>query len=195
MIVRRADDRWPYVSASSVEMVALTLEDFESYGLPGGRDAWNRPAFLFAHVEIDKLDGVVNGIVDRKRRLTPDEAQRIAGESLDDYINALYRSLRNFEAGRDLEGHLDAIESLSPLLATAFALDGRVRPFNKWLRYDLGREPLTMDRLLELVDGSPTIREPTCNGRCSARSERHARARNPRRRRREPGAVRPVASR
>ena len=57
VIVRRADDRWRYVSASSVEMVALTLEDFESYGLPGGRDAWNRPAFLFARVEIDSLDG------------------------------------------------------------------------------------------------------------------------------------------
>ena len=152
VIVRRPDDRWRFVYASPVEMVAMTIEEFESYALPGARDGWNRPAFLLARVEIDRLDGAIGRIVERKRRLTPDEARRIAGESLDDYMNTLLRSLKNLEAGRDLEGRLDAIESLSPLLTTAFALDGRVRPFNKWLRHDLGREPLTMDGLLERVE-------------------------------------------
>lgn len=152
VIVRQPDDQWRYVYAAPVEMVTLTVADFDSYGLPGGRDGWNRPAFLFARVEIDRLDGTIGHIVERKRRLTPAEAQHIARESLDDYINALYRSLKNLEASRDLEGRLDAIESLSPLLTTAFALDGRVRPFNKWLRHDLGREPLTMDGLLPRVE-------------------------------------------
>ena len=42
-------------------------------------------------VEIDRLDGGIGRLVERKRRLTPDEATTIADESLDDYINALLR--------------------------------------------------------------------------------------------------------
>ena len=177
VIVRRPDDRWRFVYASPVEMVAMTIEEFESYALPGARDGWNRPAFLLARVEIDRLDGAIGRIVERKRRLTPDEARRIAGESLDDYMNTLLRSLKNLEAGRDLEGRLDAIESLSPLLTTAFALDGRVRPFNKWLRHDLGREPLTMDGLLERVERIVQHPGPDEQRAMFRDVERHARAR------------------
>ncbi len=108
VVTREPDDRWAFVYGSAVEMVALTLDAFETYALPGGHDAWNRPAFLYAKVEIDRLDGAIGRIVERKRRLTPDEATPIAAESLDDYINALLRSLRNLEAGRELEGRLDA---------------------------------------------------------------------------------------
>lgn len=152
VVTREPDDRWPFVYGSAVEMVALTLDSFETYALPGGRDAWNRPAFLFAKVEIDRLDGAIGRIVERKRRLTPEEAKTIAAESLDDYINALLRSLRNLEAGRELEGRLDAAESIPPLLTTAFALERRVRPFNKWLRHDLEREPLAIEGLLSRLD-------------------------------------------
>ena len=152
VVTREPDDRWPFVYGSAVEIVPLTLDAFETYALPGGRDVWNRPAFLFAKVEIDRLDGGIGRIVERKRRLTPDEAKAIAAESLDDYINTLFRSLRNLEAGRELEGRLDAAESIPPLLTTAFALEGRVRPFNKWLRHDLEPEPLAFDGLLDRID-------------------------------------------
>jgi hypothetical protein len=64
----------------------------------------------------------------------------------------LYRSLRNIEGGREIEGRLDAAESMSPFLATAFALEGQVRPFNKWLRHDLDREPLELADLPDRVD-------------------------------------------
>jgi len=133
-------------------MVALTRDSFETYALPGGRDAWNRPAFLYAKVEIDGLDGAIGWIVERKRSLTPDEAKTIAAESLDDYINMLLRSLKNLEAGRELEGRLDAAETIPPLLTTAFALEGRVRPFNKWLRHDLAREVVAIEGLVARVD-------------------------------------------
>jgi hypothetical protein len=152
VVTRESDDRWPFVYGSAVEMVALTLDSFDTYALPGGRDAWNRPAFLFAKVEIDKLDGAIGRMVERKRRLTPDEATSIAAVSLDDYINTLLRSLRNLEAGRELEGRLDAAETIPPLLTTAFAFESRVRPFNKWLRHDLEREPLAIEGLLSRID-------------------------------------------
>ena len=176
VVIREPDARWPFVYGSAVEMVALTLDSFETYALPGGRDAWNRPAFLFAKVEIDRLDGEIARIVDRKRRLTPDEAKTIAAESLDDYINTLLRSLRNLESGRELEGRLDAAETIPPLLMTAFALEGRVRPFNKWLRHDLQREPLAIEGLLPRIDRIRRDADPGEQRALFRDMERHARA-------------------
>jgi hypothetical protein len=176
VVTREPDDRWPFVYGSSVEMVALPLDSFETYALPGGRDAWNRPAFLFAKVEVDRLDGAIGRIVERKRRLTPDEATSIAAESLDDYINTLLRSLRNLEAGRELEGRLDAAETIPPLLTTAFAFEGRVRPFNKWLRHDLEREPLAIGGLLERVDRIRRDADPGDQRAMLRDMERQARA-------------------
>ncbi len=176
VVTGEPDDRWPFVYGSAVEMVALTLDSFETYALPGGRDAWNRPAFLFAKVEIDRLDGAIERIVERKRRLTPDEAKTIAGELLDDYINTLLRSLRNLEAGRSLEGRLDAAETIPPLLTTAFALEARVRPFNKWLRHDLEREPLPIEGLLPRIDRIRRDADPADQRALFRDMERRARA-------------------
>jgi predicted nucleotidyltransferase len=177
VVAREPDDRWAFVYDSPVEIVAMTPETFETYALPGTRDAWNRPAFLYAKVEIDRLDGEIGRIVERKRRLAPDEARAIAADSLDGYINALFRSLRNLGAGRELEGRLDAAETIPPLLTTAFALEARVRPFNKWLRHDLEREPLAVEGLLEHVDRVRRDGDPGEQRAMFRIMERHARAR------------------
>jgi hypothetical protein len=80
LVLRQADDKWRFDYGSSVEIVALTVGAFETYALPGGHDAWNRPAFLFARVEIDGLAGGIERIVERKRRLTRAEATKLAAE-------------------------------------------------------------------------------------------------------------------
>jgi predicted nucleotidyltransferase len=177
VVAREPDDRWAFVYGSPVEIVAMTPATFETYALPGSRDAWNRPAFLFAKVEIDRLDGEIARTVERKRRLTADEAKTIAAKSLDDYINSLFRSLRNLEAGRELEGRLDAAETIPPLLTTTFALEGRVRPFNKWLRYDLDREALAIDGLLERIDRIRRDADPAVQRALFRDMEHRARAR------------------
>jgi len=152
---------WRTPHGSPVETWPMTLEIFRDHALSGPADAWNRPTFLGAQVVLDKLDGEIGRIVDRKRVLTTAEAEAIAVASLDDYINSLYRSLRNLEAGRDLEGRLDALESLSPLLTTVFALESRVRPFNKWLRHEIAARPLTLAGLIPLVDRMAMDPTPT----------------------------------
>jgi hypothetical protein len=95
---------------------------------------------------------------------------------LGDYINMLFRSLRNLEAGRDVEGRLDAAETIPPLLKTAFALEGRVRPFNKWLRHDLEREPLAIEGLADRVDRIRRDADPDDQRSMFREMERHARA-------------------
>jgi len=121
-------------------------------GVPGSRDEWNQPTFIHARVDLDRLDGRVAEITGRKARLDASEARVLAERSLDGYINSLYRSLKNLENGRDLEGRLDAMESLSPFLTMAFAPEARVRPFNKRLRHELQHRPLGWPNVAGLVE-------------------------------------------
>jgi predicted nucleotidyltransferase len=144
--------RWSTAHGSEIEVWAMTLDEFRDHAMPGTTTSCNRPTFLRVRIDLDKLDGEIGRIVERKRRLTDDEARALADVALDDYINSLYRSLRNLEGGRSLEGRLDAIESIGPLLTSAFALEGRVRPFNKWLPFELAAEPLVKPDLVDLLE-------------------------------------------
>ena len=137
----------------------MSIDAFRRHGLRGDADAWNRPTFLRARVDLDRLDGEIAGLVAAKARLSPEEAHEIAAAALDDYINSMVRSLRNLEAGRDLAGRLDGIESIGPALTTAFALESRVRPFNKWLVHELAARPLAIPDLLGHVER--IARDPT----------------------------------
>lgn len=161
VIVDRDPKEWRAAHGSPVETWPMTLEEFREHALPGSRDAWNRAAFLGVKVVLDKLDGEIARIVDRKRELTQEEARAIVASNLDDYINALFRSLHNLEAGRALEGRLDAMDTLPPLLTTVFALDNRVRPFNKWLIHEVQARPLSIEGFISLVD--QLARDPTTN--------------------------------
>jgi hypothetical protein len=137
----------------------MTIQEFREHAMPGNRDAWNRSAFLGVKVVLDKLEGEIARIVHAKRELTEAEARAIVAINLDDYVNALFRSLHNLEAGRELEGRLDAMDTLPPLLTTVFALDTRVRPFNKWLMHEVRAQPLSIKELIPLVE--QLVREPT----------------------------------
>ena len=159
VVVNRDPEGWRTPHGGPVEAWPMTLQEFREHAMPGNRDAWNRSAFLGVKVVIDKLDGEIAQIVDRKRYLTDVEARAIVIASLDDYINALFRSLHNLQAGRELEGRLDAMDTLPPLLTTVFALDTRVRPFNKWLRHQVQAQPLSIDGLIPLVE--QLLSEPT----------------------------------
>jgi hypothetical protein len=143
---------YPFVRGSGLETVTVSLEGFERHARFGTPTWWNRPSFLFARLELDRTpDGDVARLLERKRRLDDVEAAELIGSVADDYIKMLYRSLKNFRDGRSLAGRLDAADTISPLLHVAFALEGRVRPFNKWLEYALAIEPLALPDLLARV--------------------------------------------
>ncbi len=104
-VITRTDDdargrRTPH--GSPVEVWPMSVAEFREHGMPGTRDAWNRPTFLRTRVDLDRLDGEIARLVARKARLEPEEARELATTALDDYMNSLYRSLKNLEAGRAL---------------------------------------------------------------------------------------------
>ncbi|MCH5670990.1 hypothetical protein [Streptomyces gilvus] len=146
-----------------LDLVVLTLEEFRRRGFPP--EAWSRYAYVHAEVLLDRLDGGITAILDRKRTLDDEEAHTTAAGCLDAYVNQTYRSLKSYRDGRETLGHLDAAESVPYALETLFALHRRVRPYNKYLRWELERRPLgderwDVGRLLPVVrrilaDGDP----------------------------------------
>jgi hypothetical protein len=141
---------------SRVEVFVLTLADLAAAGRPGSHVSWDRPSYVYAQIVLD-TEGRVAEIVDDLRSVSAEHARSVAADRLDGYVNSYFRSAKSHRLGLILEARLDAAESIPPLLDFLFAVHGRVRPFNKHLRWELereplGREPWTADALLPRLE-------------------------------------------
>jgi hypothetical protein len=139
-----------------LDIAVFTLDEFQDYGGIGSDTEGY--AYGLAHTEalVDRLGGEFQALVDQKELLPPEVARTRAATRLDGYINSVVRSMKNLRDGRELEAHLDACESIGFMLETCFALGGRIRPYNKFLVWELERhalEPLPMaaDELLAAI--------------------------------------------
>jgi hypothetical protein len=123
----------------SLEVMVVTLDSYRSHALAGSGTEWN--AYTFAHVTplIDRLDGEITRLTREKAQVDPDSS---APRLLDAYINSYYRASKNHRDGLLIEAHLDAAESVPWFLGFLFAAFGRVRPYNKWLQWELRAHPL-----------------------------------------------------
>ncbi|MGW0706097.1 hypothetical protein ACWD4G_09055 [Streptomyces sp. NPDC002643] len=134
--------------SADLDVVVITLDAFRRLG------GYERYALARARIVIDRLDGGIAEIVAAKGRLDDEEAFRAAAGWLDAYANSLYRSVKNARDGHPLAAHLDAADSVGFLLELLFALDGRPRPYNKYLEWELTRVPLPgweTEQLLETI--------------------------------------------
>ena len=131
-------ERFPSSHGDPVEYIFFSLDSFRAHALPGTASRWD--AYTFAHIEtmIDKLEGEIGRVASAKALPGAEDDRGF----LDGYLNQYYRSKKNLASGRELEGHLDAAESIPWLLDFLFAAHGRVRPFNKWLPWELQHRPL-----------------------------------------------------
>jgi hypothetical protein len=103
---------------------------------------WQRYAYRGAKVLLDRLDGRIAELVDRQATPSKEEAVHQARTALDAYINQLYRAIKSHRSGFPEAARLDELESLPWLLETVFALHGRLRPYNKYLQWELENFPL-----------------------------------------------------
>jgi hypothetical protein len=131
-------EKFPSKHGDPVEYILLSLESFREHALPGTESRWN--AYTFAHIEplVDKLGGEIGRLTVAKSLPRPEDARTFLGG----YGNLYFRSKKNLVAGRMLEGRLDAAEALGWFLDFLFAAHDRVRPFNKWLLWELEHHPL-----------------------------------------------------
>jgi Nucleotidyltransferase domain len=108
---------------------------------------WMLPAFTWTTPVLDKT-GAVAAELAEITRVDP----ATAAEPLDDYVNSYYRSAKNARVGLGLAALLDAQESIPHYLDFLFAAHGRMRPYNKWLEWELREHPLPVDVDLDRLE-------------------------------------------
>jgi predicted nucleotidyltransferase len=122
-----------------------------------GTEHWYyRWTYAWAPVLLDRTGGDLARAAHRQATLPPEESDAVLldHDRLDGWVNFAYRALKNDRDRRPLEARLDAAESVPWLLDVVFATAGRVRPYNKYLPWELRHHPLDEwpgDLLLELV--------------------------------------------
>jgi hypothetical protein len=95
---------------------------------------WMRYGYRGARVLLDRLDGRIQALVDRQATPSPDEAAGLARHAV-----------KSYRDGATDAAYLDVVESVPWLLETVFAMHGRLRPYNKYLRWELTTFPLPGD--------------------------------------------------
>lgn len=137
------DREFPYVHGAPVEVASATLDELRT-----DSSEHSRYAAAHARVVLDKTQGELTRVVAEQEFLPSGSRDSVARDALDAYVNQTYRSLR-------YGTRLDAVEAIPNALRAIFALGGRVRPYNKYLEWELRHHPLDgwpADDLLPLLD-------------------------------------------
>jgi hypothetical protein len=177
------------VHSPEVDEIPWSLSDLGTVGAFGTEAWWYRWSCAWAPVLLDRTDGALADAVRRQATLTPGEADAVLidHDRLDGWINFAYRALKSDRDARPSEARLDAAESVPWLLDVVFATAGRVRPYNKYLPWELQVHPVDgwpADELIGLVgrclDGDVTaLREvfPRVRAACAAYDARRGHTR------------------
>ena len=153
----------------AVDEIPLALSELEDIPPFGTEGWWFRWAFAWTPTLLDRTGGRIPEACRRLARLSDNEADAVLLEHdrLDGWVNYAYRALKSDRDNRPLERRLDAAESMPWLLDVVFALEGRVRPYHKYLPWELRQHPLRawpadvlLSLLVRTLDGEPAaIRE------------------------------------
>ena len=129
------------VGSPEIELSVFTLNAFKECATWGTAQAWQR--YNFAHLKtlVDKT-GKVQKLIDEKGTIPPAEIPKFINQSLDHYINQVYRSIKCDRDGQPAGSRLDAAEGTNPLLDAVFALSGRLRPYFKYIEWEFENYPL-----------------------------------------------------
>ena len=113
-----------------IDTIVVSLAELREVAPPpdDGGGWWFRYSFADARVLLDRTGGELPALLHAQATLTDDEVDATLDGYLDGYLNFYYRSLKSDREGRPLERRLDAVESVSWLLWTVFALHGGCAP-------------------------------------------------------------------
>ena len=94
-----------------VEIGTDALAGLRAHGEPGTSHSWNRYAFRDARVLVDKLDGEIGSIVERKRVLSDGAGHAIVRDAFDAYVNITPSLARGAPARRAAGSRMDACDA------------------------------------------------------------------------------------
>lgn len=117
--------------------------DFAAYAAWGGPQAWDRYSFTRVRALIDRT-GDIQALIDAKGAIPPEHRAGFVDAALDRLVNQLYRACKCLRDGDALASRLEAAQAPEAFLDALFALDGgRLRPYPKYLAWELDQQPVT----------------------------------------------------
>lgn len=119
-----------------------SMASFKEYANFGTSHEWDRYNFAYIKAIFDNTEGEFQKIIDEKGKIPEDRVREITKDNLDSYINCFYRSVKNHRDGNEFASHLDSTESAQWLVAFVFSVEGRVKPFSKYIEWALKEHPL-----------------------------------------------------
>jgi hypothetical protein len=145
-VVRDDDVERETSHSAAIDEIYWSVADLEQVDRHGEGGWYFRWSFAYAEVLRDQTGGRVTEAVRRQATVDDDELRWVLVDQdrLDGFVNFAYRALKNHRDGRLLEARLDAAESLPWLLNVVFTLAGRLRPYNKYLPWELREHPLAV---------------------------------------------------
>jgi predicted nucleotidyltransferase len=140
-----------------VDLSVRTFPMFEAFAAWDSDERGYR--YMFAHLTalVDKT-GRAQPLIDAKARVPADAIAPSIHASLDHALNQSYRGLKCLRDGDPLASRIEAADGVNPLLDALFALHGgRLRPYAKYLAwelstYPLGQIPISAEALLSGID-------------------------------------------
>ncbi|GAB3940285.1 hypothetical protein GCM10029976_057710 [Kribbella albertanoniae] len=132
----------PLTRNTELELLPVTLQHLETLATYGDAQWGYRWTYAWVPTLLDKTGGRIEQAMKRQARLSPEESQELLLQRLDAWINQAYRSLKSSRDGNVLAARMDAVEAIAPFLDVVFALNGLVRPYNKYLTWALQHHPL-----------------------------------------------------
>lgn len=126
---------------TGVDVGVMSFSEFKGYAQWGSETAWDRYNFTRLKALVDKT-GEIQKLIDEKGAIPPEKVSEFVEFSLGSYLNKFYRSLKCFRDANIIGARFEAVESVLSSLDALFALEGRIRPYYKYLEFELKNYPL-----------------------------------------------------
>jgi hypothetical protein len=141
-VFKEYKSKYESIGNPDLEIFVRTLPIFKKYAEWGSDTSWDR--YSFAHIKplVDKT-GEIQQLFDNKSIVPKDKVKEFVSGAIDAYVNELYRSLKCFRDGNSVGSQLEGSESVPWLLMAVFGMEGRLKPYYKYLEWELKTYPLS----------------------------------------------------
>ena len=140
-VAKTYHEKYESMMLEEIDLVVMSLSEFRDYALWGTPEAGDRYDFTHVKALVDKT-GEVQKLIDDKGSIPDDNRNDFIAQTLDAYINGVYRSVKCFRNHNETGARLEASTSIPYLLDLVFSLHNRPKPFYGYLERELKAYPL-----------------------------------------------------
>lgn len=140
-VAKKYQAKYGKIAFKDIDLSVMSLAEFRQYAAWCSPENWDRYDFVRVKALVDKT-GKVQPLIDKKGSVSKEKRQELIRQSLDAYINSVFRGVKCWRGNNKTGARLEAAASIPYLLVLVFALEGRIRPYYRYLEKELRNYPL-----------------------------------------------------